>query len=136
MDEWDVPVEVEKRRRGPAQMPADQVRGRRLSVYLNHAEYVSLEKLAARVNLKAPAYLREAAFSRLPSTIPEVNLEAWALLSRAAANLNQISHRLNLYEGGAGLLPHISELREILGEFRCELIGAKSTLGDDDESED
>lgn len=130
-------VDDEKRsRRGPISLEADQRRGHTVSSRLNDDELATLDRLRRSVNMQRGEYLRAASLHLLPPTLPTVNVEAWALLARASSNLNQISHRLNLYEGGAGLLPHISELREILGEFRCELIGAKSTLGDDDESED
>lgn len=122
-------------RRGPVPVDERLRRGHNVSCRLNTDELARLDQLRRLVNMQRGEYLRAASLHLLPPTLPTVNVEAWALLARASSNLNQISHRLNLYEGGAGLLPHISELREILGEFRCELIGAKSALGDDDESE-
>lgn len=129
-------VDDEKRsRRGPIPLEADQRRGHTVSSRLNDDELATLDRLRRSVNMQRGEYMRAASLHLLPPTIPTINVEAWALLSRAAANLNQIAHRLNLYESGAGIQPSLLELMNVLGEFRCELIGAESSLGAGDESE-
>lgn len=129
-------VDDEKRsRRGPISLEAGQRRGHTVSSRLNDEELATLDRLRRSVNMQRGEYMRAASLHLLPPTIPTINVEAWALLSRAAANLNQIAHRLNLYESGAGIQPSLLELMNVLGEFRCELIGADALLGGGDESE-
>lgn len=120
-----------KRRYGIEPYPPEKLRERRLSVYVTETEYQALEKQAQAVGMKVPAYLRETAFKRIPKSVPKLNQEAWAQLSKSAANLNQIAHRLNAFEqGDRGTMPELQELRESLANFRLALIGAKK-VGDE-----
>jgi len=108
-----------KPRRGPQPYPPEQLRTRRLNVYLTDCELAELERRSKKAGIRPPAYLREAALNRLPRTIPELNQAAWVELARSAANLNQIAHRLNVGEE-----VDLEEVREELAEFRMRLIGA------------
>ena len=115
-------MEPKKRKRGPDKYAPDQLRSKRLSVYVTEAELAAIEKKAASVGMPAPAFLREAGLDRLPPVIPAINQEAWADLARAAANLNQIIKMFRL----EGINKEkVTELNTTLAEFRKNLIGVK-----------
>ena len=119
-----------KRRYGPAPLPPEKVRGRRVSVYLSDAERELLTDRAQEVGLRLPVYIRDAALDRLPPMIPALNQEAWVSLSRAAGNLNQIARAVR-----GGEAAQASEVRAALNEFRAALIGGQKRPGQEVEDE-
>ena len=84
-----------RRRYGPEPLPPEQQRDHRFSVYVTESERAEVERRAALVGMRPPAYLREAGLSRLPHSVPQLNREAWVALARTAANLNQLAKHLN-----------------------------------------
>ncbi|MBO4525133.1 MAG: plasmid mobilization relaxosome protein MobC [Bacteroidales bacterium] len=110
--------DAKRRRRGPAPLSDTDKRGHTVSVRLNAAELAWLDQARAAVSMQRGEYLRAAALGKLPPTIPELNQTAWIALSRAAANLNQIAHRLN-----AGETLPLAEVQTELAAFRRDLIG-------------
>ena len=109
-----------KRRRGPPPFQAEQLRGKRLSVFLTVDERAEIKRRAAAVHLRPAAYLREASLNRLPPVIPELNKTAWVELGRLGGNVNQIAHHLN-----AGDAVPLAEIQALLGELRRALIGVR-----------
>ncbi|RYE63621.1 MAG: plasmid mobilization relaxosome protein MobC, partial [Oxalobacteraceae bacterium] len=110
----------------------DVKREHTVSVRLNVAELAQLDQVRGAVGMQRGEYLRAAALHRLPPTIPALNREAWAGLSRSAANLNQIAHRLNLAEhNDKSPMPAIGEIAQALGDFRRRLIGVESRALDE-----
>lgn len=95
-------------------------RSHTVSVRLNEAELVWLDEQRQPVQMQRGEYLRAAALGKLPPTIPPLNQTAWIELSRSAANLNQIAHRLN-----TGETVPLDDVRAALDAFRRDLIGAK-----------
>jgi hypothetical protein len=75
--------------------------------------------------------VRAALFGRAIHRVPEINQQAWQHLAAAAANLNQLSHRLNQAAlAGASQLAAVAsadaaEVAAALAEFRARLIGAE-----------
>jgi len=106
------------RRRGPSPLPPDQLRQKRLSVYVTDSELVAIQIQARQVQMAPPAYLRAAGLNILPPTIPEINRQAWATLAKAAGNLATISTAMR---GGEYI--QLEELRIAVNEFRQALIG-------------
>lgn len=107
-----------KSKRGPKPLDVGEKRTHTVSVRLNPAELEMLD--SKRGPLQRGEWLRVAALDKLPHSIPPLNAQAYAALARSAANLNQLAHRVN-----AGEQPAISELAELLSEFRQQLLGAK-----------
>jgi len=118
-----------KRRYGPEPMSPDQVRDRRLSVYVTGPEHDEIVRRADLVGMRPTGYMRAAALDRLPPTIPALNRAAWVELSRAASNLYLIARAAHGPEAVQAL-----EARAVLDEFRAALIGAQPSGGEDDES--
>ena len=87
---------------------------------------VSIDELATidvrRGGMRRGAWLRVAALNSAPPSIPKLNQRAWVALARASANLNQISHKLNI-SGNENKI-EIEEIKKALFEFRGVLIGA------------
>lgn len=104
---------------GPDPLPPDQLRGKRCNVYATDAEFAELKRRADMVNMRVPAYLRECALNKLPPVVPEINKEAWLALSKAAANLNQLSKKINV----VGMVEASLIMRE-LADFRTSLLKA------------
>lgn len=125
-----------RRRRGPTPLDVGVKRLHTVSVRLNKDELAHLDQIRASVGMQRGEYMRTAALHRLPPTIPALNREAWAGLSRSAANLNQIAHRLNLVEqGDRSSMPTIDDIAKALADFRRRLIGVdSSSLPAQDES--
>ena len=109
---------------GPDPLPPDQLRSKRLSVYVTDAELAELQHRAALVHMRTPAYLRECALNKLPPVVPEINKEAWLTLSKAAANLNQLSKKMNV----VGMVESSLIMRE-LSDFRQTLLKAAKNEG-------
>jgi hypothetical protein len=89
-----------------------------VSVRLNGDELIVLDKYRGR-SFRGEA-LRMLAFTNLPSPITSLNAQAWQELSKASANLNQISHHLN-----SGASVNIEIICEQLDAFRAALLGAQ-----------
>lgn len=115
-----------KRRHGPLPRPSSEIRTTRISVYVTDAEAAEIRQRA--VGRNPAAYLRSAVLSRLPVQVPEINRQAYVELARAASNLNQIAHSLNLLwqEGGLPGLAEIEDIRQELTDFRIRLLGLKA----------
>ena len=116
-------------KRGPAPRPANELRGKKVSVHFTTDELKVVDTL--RGGRSRGRYIRDAVLKDLPPSVPELNREAWLELSKAAANLNQIAHHLNT--GGD---PDFAAASAALADFRCRLIGANggwSNEGGDDE---
>jgi uncharacterized protein YndB with AHSA1/START domain len=122
-----------RRRRGPAPLEAGEKREHTVSVRLNPDELTRLDQARGTVGMQRGEYLRAAALHRLPPTIPALNREAWAALSRSAANLNQIAHRLNLADQDErAVAPSTTDVARVLADFRRALIGADlQAVGDE-----
>lgn len=108
-----------KKRRGPEPIPAEQKRGKRISVYLTGAEYAELLSRVKSKDDLAP-YIRAQAFAgKTPVAVevPAINLRVYAELARVASNLNQISRKLN-----AADIVDVSQLQTELHAFRLALI--------------
>lgn len=90
-----------------------------VSVRMNSDELDRLNMLRGRV--RRGTYLRLLFNDSLPASVPEVNQQAYSELARAASNLNQLAHHLNI--GG-----HVDmqEVLDALGNFRLRLIGVES----------
>lgn len=122
--------ETRRRRYGPEPLAPMDKRNHTVSTRLNADELERLDSLRAPVQMQRGEYLRAAALDRLPPMIPAINREAWVTLSRSAANLNQLSARLNV--GGR---IEAEEVREALADFRRCLLGAKLEVEDDGEGQ-
>ena len=107
------------RTHGPKPMDAKDKRTHTVSVRLNAAELERLDALRAPRKLKRGAYMRVAFLENLPPVVPEINKEAWLALSKAAANLNQLSKKMNL----VGMVEASLIMRE-LADFRQTLLKA------------
>jgi tRNA U34 5-carboxymethylaminomethyl modifying GTPase MnmE/TrmE len=70
------------------------------------------------------------------AVVPELNRQAWVELSRAASNLNQIAHHLNLTELKGKRVVNINEINKALIDFRNKLIGASDYFEEDVEEEE
>lgn len=105
----------------------------KVGVRFTEEERHQIEALAAACSLSFSEFVRKAALGRrLRATVPAVNREAWAELARVVSNLNQIAHRLNAAEGGAGdLAAVLAETREQVQALRRDLLG----MGGDDDPE-
>lgn len=89
-----------------------------VSVRMNSDELKRLNKLRGRV--RRGTYLRLLFNDSLPVSVPVLNQQAYSELARAASNLNQLAHHLNI--GG-----HIGmqEALNALSNFRLRLIGVE-----------
>ena len=116
----------DKKRRGPAPLPAAERRLHPVQARFSAAELEHLDEARKSVGLRRGAYLRAVACERLPRPIPAINREAWAALARAAGNLNQIARHLN-----AGDVLGLPEVRAQLDALRLTLIGAQPIGGED-----
>lgn len=94
----------------------EELRDHVLKVRLNFLELEILDTIKGR-HSRAEA-VRFLITSEVPVEVPILNREAWRELSKSAANLNQISHRLN-----SGELPEIEVIRAELDAFRARLLG-------------
>ena len=111
---------TKNRKHGPDPLPPDQLRSKRLSVYVTEDEFSELTRRAELVSMRTPAYLRESGLERLPPTVPEINQIAWLELSKSAANLNQIARHLN-----QGKLVGVGVILDAVNVFRCNLTKAE-----------
>jgi len=110
-----------KSRRGHPKLDADDVRDNCISVRLNKEELSILN--TKRGILKQGEFLRMAAIDQLPKVVPELNKNAWVELSRAASNLNQIAHKLNMDE-----YVDADEIRRVFADFRQKIIGLNTVM--------
>lgn len=111
---------TKNRKHGPDPLSSDQLRSKRLSVYVTADEFSELTRRAELVSMRTPAYLRESGLERLPPTVPEINQSAWLELSKSAANLNQIAKALN-----HGKPVGMGFIFDAVNKFRCNLIKAE-----------
>lgn len=112
-----------KRGRGRKPVPLEEKQRHQVNSRLTDAELAHVD--AHRGGVTRGEWLRRAAFGHAPKTIPALNREAWIVLSRAAANLNQLARNSHTFTD-------VSVIEE-LKLFRAALIGA--SLEADDESE-
>jgi hypothetical protein len=104
---------------------------------LNSAELERLDALRSVFAMSRAKYMRTRALGdSLPrsTVVPELNRRAWAELSRAASNLNQLTHHLNVMKHRNLILDpdvEIDLITKALKAFRNRLIGA-STFEDDE----
>lgn len=122
----------QKRKRGPAPRPPEEVRTKRISIRLTPDEYAKVQERAGRDDSRHVAdFVRRLALGKpLKPSIPEVNREAWEVLARSSANLNQVARHLNSGEAMQAEL-----IRKQLESFRLALIGAHLDAEEvDDES--
>lgn len=88
--------EVKKRKRGPAPSEGPK-RTQRLNVFFTEAEYSDLlTRVRSKWNLAE--YVRAQTIRgevEVSISVPEINIKAYAELARTAANINQISRKLN-----------------------------------------
>lgn len=107
------------RTHGPRPLDAKDKRRHTVSVRLNAAELERLDALRVHRKLQRGAYMRAAFLESLPPAVPEINKEAWLALSKAAANLNQLSKKMNV----GGMVEASLIMRE-LADFRTSLLKA------------
>ncbi|MBE0471978.1 MAG: mobilization protein [Methyloprofundus sp.] len=107
------------RTHGPKPLDAKDKRTHTVSVRLNAAELDQLDSLRADRKMQRGAYLRTAFLKSLPPVVPEINKQAWLELSKAAANLNQLSKKMNV----VGMVEASLIMRE-LADFRATLLRA------------
>lgn len=112
------------RTHGPKPMDAKDKRTHTVSVRLNAAELERLDALRAPRKLQRGAYMRAAFLESLPPSVPEINKDAWLALSKAAANLNQLSKKMNV----VGMVEASLIMRE-LSDFRQTLLKAAKNEG-------
>jgi hypothetical protein len=86
---------------------------------------------ARAAGLRPSTFIRRAALgARIEPGIPSVNQDAWRELAAAAANLNQLAHRLNAaYMVGEDILvltarDNAAHVVRALQDFRAALLGA------------
>lgn len=87
---------MKNKKPGPAPIPPELKRNKRISVYLSDAEYVDLVQRVPKSDLCN--YIRAQVFSgKTPYrvAIPEINLKAYSELGRVASNINQIARKLH-----------------------------------------
>jgi hypothetical protein len=112
--------EIAKKKRGRKSLPKEDKRTHLVSVRVNGTELSIID--ARRGGMQRGTWVRHAAFqSEAVKSVPELNRQAYIELARAAANLNQLSHRAN-----ADQVVDIADLSEKLSSFRMALLGAKS----------
>lgn len=112
------------RTHGPRPLDAKDKRTHTVSVRLNAAELERLDALRAPRKLQRGAYMRAAFLESLPPFVPEINKEAWLSLSKAAANLNQLSKKMNV----VGMV-EVSLIMRELADFRQTLLRASKNEG-------
>lgn len=95
---------------------AKTVRAHQVKVMLNDDELALLD--SARGHLCRAETFRLLLRTEMPAPMPPVNLEVWQKLSKSAANLNQIAHRLNV-----GDALELAEIQTALADFRSKLLG-------------
>lgn len=116
-----------KKRRGPPLLPNERLRSKRISVYISDAELEILENSAKSENMSISSLLREIGLNRKKQQKPaKLDLQAYSELSRAAANLNQISKHLNSHPEA---IHELESIKSALNDFRLSLIGAKDVDG-------
>ncbi|MDP2780955.1 plasmid mobilization relaxosome protein MobC [Devosia sp.] len=97
--------------------PVKEIRTHQVKVMLNDDELRFLDDV--RGGLNRAEVMRYMLQNKMPAPIPELNVIAWTELSRASANLNQLTHHLNA--GGAF---EVEQVKATLERFRAALIGA------------
>jgi hypothetical protein len=102
---------------------ASEVRTHQVKVMLNDEEVDFLDSVRGQ-HSRAETF-RFLLQDSPPKSVPELNQGAWVELASSAANLNQISRKINFGEN-----VEIDEIREQLSEFRAALIGAEISRGD------
>lgn len=112
--------DILKKKRGRKSLPDEDKRTHVVSVRVNGGELSIID--SRRGGMQRGTWLRHAAFqSDAVKSVPELNRQAYIELARAAANLNQLSHRAN-----ADQVVDIADLSEKLSSFRMALLGAES----------
>jgi hypothetical protein len=97
-----------------------------IMVRINTTELERLDALRGLFNMSKSEYIRSRILSDVITqrpVVPELNRQAWVELSRAASNLNQIAHHLNI--SGVETL-EVDEITKALVNFRKALVGDKS----------
>ncbi len=105
------------KKRGPAPKPLESQRKHRIAVYLNHSEMKIINGFSELSKVCPAAYLRKTALNSPPTVIPELNQQVWAELSKAAANLNQLSKSINSND-----IKYLDDARAALIRFRQALV--------------
>lgn len=112
-----------KKRRGPPLLPSERLRSKRISVYFSDEELEKLENSAKTENMSISSFLREIGLNRNIQQKPaKLDLQTYSELSRAAANLNQISKHLNTCPEA---IHELDSIKQVLNDFRLSLISAK-----------
>jgi len=97
--------------------PVEEVRSHQVKIMLNDKEISLLDDVRGRLN--RAEVMRYLLMDKMPAPVPALNTLAWTELSRASANLNQLTHHLNA--GGAF---EVEQVKVMLERFRAALIGA------------
>jgi hypothetical protein len=116
-----------KHRRGPAPLPAHELRGHTVSVRMNAAERDELDaQCRAAGGHQRGEQLRMAWRGQAAAVmVPEANRVAYAALARSAANLTQISERLGVWD--AELRTRIATAERELQAFRLSMLSTETT---------
>lgn len=107
------------KKRGPSPKPSEQIRTKRISVYLSDTEYADLVKRVPNHH-ELCNYIRAQVFAgKTPYSvsIPDINLKAYSELGRVGSNLNQIARHLN-----ASAPVELQQLLDEIAAFRLALI--------------
>ncbi len=105
------------KKRDPAPKPLESQRKHRIAVYLNDAEMKIINGFVELSKVCPAAYLRKTALNSPPVVIPQLNQEVWSELSKAAANLNQLSKSINSND-----IKYLDDTRAALIRFRSALV--------------
>jgi hypothetical protein len=99
---------------------------------LSPADLEVVQPKATAAGKTLSTYLRDSALGstvQASAVIPAVNQEQWRELSKAAANLNQLTHRCHTgedYPASARAQATLDELSQVLSQIRSTLIGGKA----------
>ncbi len=103
--------------------PGEKLRLHTISVRLAPDELSVLDD--QRQSMRRADYMRLALLNRLPVVVPQVNQAAWSAHGRLAANLNQLLRAVHAGKVHSCPPELLTELIELAGAYRHQLIGLK-----------
>lgn len=102
-----------------------------IKIRLSSSQLSVWKAAAARERVSLSALIRAALLGRAIHKVPELNQQAWMQLAAAAANLNQLAHRLNFaHQVGEDMLlaaarDQAVSILDSLQALRAALLGAR-----------
>ena len=119
-----------KKRRGQDLKYVEELRSKRITVFISDSELKILESLATQEKMPIAKLLREKGLSHKLALKPmKLDLKAYGELGHASANLNQIARHLNT---NPEFTADIDAIQVDLKMFRQSLISMKNEDGDDE----